>query len=354
MPAVSEPASCCTCAHSTATGWRRSTRIAAAYLEWWLSERVDAEGWVVYKCTWESGEDGNPRLDPTGSGDADISTRVRPVELQATLAHAAGVLAFFAERARPRTLRAGEQLARRLSRERTRALFDAARGPLPRLADRRAAFRAECPEQPYWGIDAGRYSRAVADAAADRRAAGPEAEVWRHAMSALDAVAVVDLVAGRVGRRRRPVRRRRPARLRHRRPCLSRDHPSRAGQAGPTDAGSSPEFWPEDWRTYGGSDAYGWGATTANLLIRHLFGFKESRHTRLRLRSGARLAAVDAARGRALRRRDRSTTADVDSTWLRRSLSDRLRARVDLDGAAATPFDGPSNRAADRRSAMLA
>jgi hypothetical protein len=43
--------------------------------------------------------------------------------------------------------------------------------------------------------------------------------------------------------------------------------------------GSSPEFWPADWRTYGGSDAYGWGATTANLLIRHLFGFKEARVT---------------------------------------------------------------------------
>ncbi|MBV8952242.1 MAG: hypothetical protein JOZ99_15310, partial [Actinobacteria bacterium] len=43
--------------------------------------------------------------------------------------------------------------------------------------------------------------------------------------------------------------------------------------------GSSPEFWPEDWRTYAGSDAYGWGATTANLLIRHLFGVKESTDT---------------------------------------------------------------------------
>jgi len=29
-----------------------------------------------------------------------------------------------------------------------------------------------------------------------------------------------------------------------------------------------------------GNDAYGWGATTANLLIRHLFGFKESAETR--------------------------------------------------------------------------
>ena len=43
--------------------------------------------------------------------------------------------------------------------------------------------------------------------------------------------------------------------------------------------GCAPEFWPADWRTYDGSDAYGWGATTANLLIRHLFGFKESRQT---------------------------------------------------------------------------
>ena len=43
--------------------------------------------------------------------------------------------------------------------------------------------------------------------------------------------------------------------------------------------GCAPEFWPEDWATYAGNDAYGWGATTANLLIRHLFGFKESRET---------------------------------------------------------------------------
>ncbi|HEY2593426.1 MAG TPA: hypothetical protein VGK33_05975, partial [Chloroflexota bacterium] len=51
------------------------------------------------------------------------------------------------------------------------------------------------------------------------------------------------------------------------------------GSLGRPMPGSSPEFWPEDWRTYAGSDAYGWGATTANLLIRHLFGFKESTDT---------------------------------------------------------------------------
>src|SRR5438874_952076 len=47
---------------------------ASAFASWWLENRVDAEGWLVYKCTWEAGEDGNPRLDPTGSGNADIST----------------------------------------------------------------------------------------------------------------------------------------------------------------------------------------------------------------------------------------------------------------------------------------
>lgn len=43
--------------------------------------------------------------------------------------------------------------------------------------------------------------------------------------------------------------------------------------------GVSPEFWPEDWRTYQGHDGYGWGATTANLLLRNLVGVHESRST---------------------------------------------------------------------------
>src|SRR5262249_888464 len=43
--------------------------------------------------------------------------------------------------------------------------------------------------------------------------------------------------------------------------------------------GCAPGVWPEDWRTYGGNDAYGWGATTANLLLRHLVGFHESLRT---------------------------------------------------------------------------
>jgi mannosylglycerate hydrolase MGH1-like protein len=244
---------------------------AAAYLDWWLAHRTDADGWLVYKCTWESGEDGNPRLDPTGSGDADISQHARPVELQATLAHAAGVLAFFATELGADPSRWHSVSAE--YRRRTQSLFD----PVERrYRDRLTAPRDT--DQTYWGIDPHRYSAqsltpllvglpldpveverhmlppwslwpswtwSVVESAA---AAGMSARVGELAYETIDRVYHIT-TRRELGSLRRPM------------------------------PGCSPEFWPEDWRTYGGSDAYGWGATTANLLIRHLFGFKESLDT---------------------------------------------------------------------------
>jgi Mannosylglycerate hydrolase MGH1-like glycoside hydrolase domain len=249
---------------------------AAAYLTWWLEHRTDADGWFVYKCTWESGEDGNPRLDPTGSGDADIASRVRPVELQATVAHAAGVLAFFAE-----------ELGRDPSdwrhveadyRQRTSQLFDPTeRRYLDWLIAENHPQR-DCRDQPYWGIDTCRYSAQsltplLVGLPLDRE------EIWRHATppwtlwpswtwSLVESAAAAGDYAG-VGRLADETVDR-VYRITTRRELGSLRRPL---------PGCSPEFWPEDWRTYGGSDAYGWGATTTNLLIRHLFGFKESRDT---------------------------------------------------------------------------
>src|SRR5438105_3507665 len=249
---------------------------AAAYIEWWLEHRVDAEGWLVYKCTWESGEDGNPRLDPGGSGDADISARVRPVELQATLAHAAGVMAFFASELGLATERwRGVHDAYRL---RTRRLFDDSTRRYRDWLIGEGRFQEPCPERPYWGLDTCRYS---AQSLTPLLIGEPldEDEIWRHACppwtlwpswtwSLVESAAaaghyarVSALAFETIDRVYRVTTRREVS-------SLSRPMP-----------GSSPEFWPEDWRTYGGSDAYGWGATTANLLIRHLFGFKESRQT---------------------------------------------------------------------------
>jgi hypothetical protein len=243
---------------------------AGAYLEWWLEHRTDADGWLVYKCTWESGEDGNPRLDPSGSGDADISGHVRPVELQATMAHAAGVMTFFAHELgvsaeRWQTIEAD-------FRQRTRRLFD------PEAGRYRDSLVGPCPDQTYWGIDPCRYSAQSLTPLLIGEPL-PEDEVVRHCRppwtlwpswtwSLIESAAAGELFAvlgplafDTIDRVYRITTRRELG-------SLARPMP-----------GTSPEFWPADWRTYAGSDAYGWGATTANLLIRHLFGFKESRST---------------------------------------------------------------------------
>ena len=304
---------------------------AAAYAEWWLGHRTDPDGWLVYKCTWESGEDGNPRLDPGGSGDADISHRVRPVELQATFAHAAGVLAFFAgelglDGSRWRSLEAEY-------RSRTTQLFDPIEQRFRDWLIAQGRSQSTCPETLYWDIDPCRYS-AQSLTPLLLGLSLPEAEVWRHAVppwtlwpswtwSLVESAAAVGLYPGvgqlaftTIDRVYRVTTRRELGGFRRPLP------------------GCSPEFWPEDWRTYGGSDAYGWGATTANLLIRHLFGFKESLETHAwvadltpafpaeLLRRGARYAIE--------RLNYRGRQFDLTYTVLS---EDRLRATFDFDGA---------------------
>jgi hypothetical protein len=68
----------------------------AAHLEWTLQHRRDHEGWIVPKCSWESGMDASQRFlikQPTGGEVIDF---VRVAELQAALAHAARVMSLFA------------------------------------------------------------------------------------------------------------------------------------------------------------------------------------------------------------------------------------------------------------------
>jgi hypothetical protein len=65
----------------------------AAYLDWWLARRRDADGWLFYACSWESGQDDSPRFGPQPLGGGHPVRHVRPVDLHAAVAHAAGVLA---------------------------------------------------------------------------------------------------------------------------------------------------------------------------------------------------------------------------------------------------------------------
>jgi hypothetical protein len=246
-----------------------------AYIDWWREHRVDADGWVVYKCTWESGEDGNPRLDPTGSGDADISRRVRPVELQATMAHAAQVLAFFAAELHRSDDVTRWRAVEATYRDRTQKLFDVDAG---RYRDRLVGAEAKTPTSQYWGLDPQRYSaqsltplligEPLAEAEILRHACPPWT-LWPSWMTVLvESAAAAGLFTAVGTLAFETIDRVYQVTTRRNLDSLSRPMP-----------GCAPEFWPADWRTYDGSDAYGWGATTATLLIRHLFGVKESRQT---------------------------------------------------------------------------
>jgi len=69
----------------------------AAYLQWWLEHRRDAEGWLVYECSWESGQDVSRRFGPQQTGGTIIG-HVRPVDLQASMVQSATIVARWAER----------------------------------------------------------------------------------------------------------------------------------------------------------------------------------------------------------------------------------------------------------------
>ena len=74
---------------------RRLYPKAAAYLRWWLDHRRDAEGWLVYAVSWESGQDVSSRFGPQQTGGTIIQ-HVRPVDLQASMAQGAALLARWA------------------------------------------------------------------------------------------------------------------------------------------------------------------------------------------------------------------------------------------------------------------
>ena len=74
---------------------RRLYPRVASYLRWWLDYRRDAEGWLVYACSWESGQDVSSRFGPQQTGGTIIE-HVRPVDLQASMAQGAAILARWA------------------------------------------------------------------------------------------------------------------------------------------------------------------------------------------------------------------------------------------------------------------
>ncbi len=74
---------------------KRLYPVVTAYLRWWLEQRRDVEGWLVYACSWESGQDVSSRFGPQQTGGTIIQ-HVRPVDLQASMAQSAAIVARWA------------------------------------------------------------------------------------------------------------------------------------------------------------------------------------------------------------------------------------------------------------------
>ena len=247
-----------------------------AYLHWWLDHRRDAEGWFVYRCTWESGEDSTPRLDPEQTGHGDIFGSVRPVELQAAMAQSAWILVRLGRELGLKEAQLSEWMGLHQEyTERTRSLWDSAAGRFrdgyppgsPPMEARPAYWGAPADASPLqllplmYGVASAEQAEALSVHLMEfNRTPWRLWASWTYTIvEAARAVGAYG-VAGRLA-------------------CevLSAVYP-RLDRRDLADVGARPgtscEWWPDDLsQTTVLNETYGWGATTATLLLRHVFGF---------------------------------------------------------------------------------
>ncbi len=263
-------------------GWlEKLVPFLEAYLHYWLTERTDEEGWVVYKCTWEAGEDCTPRLDPLAEGDEVISRWVRPVELQATLSQSAAILAgFFRDLGKPDKVRLWDAVAATYAGK-TQQLWDDASGRFRDLDKRTGTFLESAGDPSYWKTDPVRFAALsltpiVAGLAQPEQLARLSTEIeyynaapwclwpsWSFVVGEAASAAGWYEFGGRFANRIVD------------RVYASNDRRTLADANRPT-PGTSPEFWPLDLAEFNGSDGYGWGASTTSLWVRQIFGFLEA------------------------------------------------------------------------------
>ena len=69
----------------------------SAYLEFWVTHRkMHGTDYLTCRCSWECGQDDEPRWSFNQTSGGSLTDRFRVVEMQAATAHGAAVLAFFA------------------------------------------------------------------------------------------------------------------------------------------------------------------------------------------------------------------------------------------------------------------
>jgi len=247
-----------------------------SYLNWWMDRRRDAEGWFVYRCTWEAGEDGTLRLDPAGTGHGDIFHKVRPVELQAAMAHSALLMIRLAHELGLDKRRRDEWVAlHQTYTELTRSMWDEARQRFHDLYPAEVSPVAQ--RERYWDapadVSALQLIPLLYGASTPEQAAALAPQLlgfnrppwtywasWTYTVVEAARAIGAHSVAGKIAHDI----------LTSVYPRLDRREDANVGAR----PGTSHEWWPEDLaQSSAHNETYGWGATTATLLLRHLFGF---------------------------------------------------------------------------------
>ncbi|MFI5273664.1 MAG: trehalase family glycosidase, partial [Ktedonobacterales bacterium] len=250
---------------------------ASAYLDWWLTQRADAGGWLVHACSWESGQDVSTRFGTQATGGSDIRT-IRPVDLQAASAQACALLAEWATTlARPAAETAHwRDVASRLSAH-TRGMwranwfhdYDAAAGRWSKVRDpmqlaplaaglatpqQRQMLRRAFTALPAHG---GRYPALVWPPVA--------LTVLEAALACDQGARAAELAAAILDR-------------------VWRRMDARTIEPDGALPGVTREFWPEGGAEVpAGIEGYGWGALTTHLLLRYVAGVRECAPDHLRL-----------------------------------------------------------------------
>lgn len=68
-----------------------------AYIEWWLENRTDQEGWLHCNNSWESGQDGSRRFLISRGDEGAVVNFVRTVDVEASMAEAMKNMVLFAK-----------------------------------------------------------------------------------------------------------------------------------------------------------------------------------------------------------------------------------------------------------------
>lgn len=251
------------------------------FLEWWLKNRTDKDGWFHSKCSWESGQDSSKRFLVDSRDPGAVSDFVRTVDIEAAMAEAMNNMALFAKVAgRPQDREYWRKLAdRRIAT--TRAMYVDGW-----FRDFDARNNKPIILQNYWdvmmlypvaaGIATEEQMKAI-QPRFDYFARNPlfwlewpsfmlpfTEAAWNSGLRQFIGEVVYDTgsrIYPRIDVRRTkniaPFKTTLPERYAYRIP------------------GVSNEFWPIREDNPGGCENYGWGATLPTLVIRNIIGFRE-------------------------------------------------------------------------------